>query len=460
MSYCRVVRFSHGPLALRIGTDFLCLLSIENFYRDVRKRTDTFPLLSIASFIFSTFEPSSVRQVVRVALNQLRGQFREFMRPKERAQEDERVGSFLRPRFFFSFCSMNRRCLSFSRRRSVEHEHSNRGTMVKEAGRNQRIKMLLLLIALGFLSLLIAAWFLVTQPLLLSAPVTGVVRVEPQRLEAHVRMLSETLHPRDEGHPANLDRVAAYIRKQFESANGKVSEQPFAVEGITYRNVLAQFGPDTKERIVVGAHYDSAGALPGADDNASGVAGLIELAYLLGKAALPMRVELVAFTLEEPPFFRTDYMGSAIHAASLKQQGVKVRLMFSLEMIGYFSDAANSQRFPVPALKALYPSRGNFIAVVGKFDQGPAVRRVKQAMSGASSLPVYSINAPRSIPGIDFSDHLNYWDAGYNAVMVTDTAFYRNSNYHTLHDTADTLDYQRMAMVVEGVYAAVLQLAK
>ena len=134
--------------------------------------------------------------------------------------------------------------------------------------------------------------------------------------------------------------------------------------------------------------------------------------------------------------------------------------MISLEMIGHFGDAEGSQRLPSPLLKAFYPTRGNFIAVVGKMDQGPLVRLVKGAMRGAAPLPVYSINAPRVIPGVDFSDQLNYWDAGYDAVMVTDTAFYRNPNYHTPRDTPDTLDYGRMAMVVQGVYEAVLVLSR
>lgn len=316
------------------------------------------------------------------------------------------------------------------------------------------------LIVLGLLSLLVVAWAWVTQPLLVSVAGNSAVSVEPVRLEAHVRRLSEMFFPRDAGHPENLDRVAAYIRQEFEQAQGRVAEQPYEANDRTYRNVIARFGPDTKERIVVGAHYDSAGKQPGADDNASGVAGLIELAYLLGKTPLPVCIELVAFTLEEPGYFRTAQMGSAIHARSLKKQGIPVRVMFSLEMIGYFTDAPHSQSFPVSILAAFYPSQGNFIAVVGKLDQISVVRRVKKAMRSASSLPVYSINAPRFVPGIDFSDHLNYWEAGYKAVMITDTAFYRNPNYHTWRDTADTLDYQRMAMVVQGVHTAVLAFAQ
>ncbi len=321
-----------------------------------------------------------------------------------------------------------------------------------------------LLIGIAVLIFLTAVWFAVTQPVLpVRAQNEPSPAVKPARLEGHIRMLSETLFPRDWRHPENLDRVAAYIRKEFEQANGMVSEQEYKLCGNTYRNVMALFGPETKERIVVGAHYDAAGELPGADDNASGVAGLIELAYLLGRSkSLPMRVELVAFTLEEPLVlggpgtFRTPYGGSARHAALLKEQGVPVRIMFSLEMIGFFRDAENSQSFPLSVMKFFYPARGNWIAVVGKLDQGLAVRRVKKAMRAASPLPVYSFNAPKSVEGIDWSDHSNYWKAGYTAVMVTNTALNRNTNYHTAQDTAETLDYDRMAMVVQSVYGAVL----
>jgi len=329
-----------------------------------------------------------------------------------------------------------------------------------QAERRSRIIRLMLITLLGLVVLLVVLWFWVTQPLFVQPKTVARVSVDPARLEAHVRMLSEQLSPRDESHPENLDRVAAYLKKEFEAAKAVVSEQPFQVQGKTYRNVIAQFGPDTSERIVVGAHYDSAGPFPGADDNASGVAGLIELARLLGQVPPAIHMELVAFTLEEPPYFRTQQMGSAIHAASLVKQGVRVRAMLALEMIGYFNDAPGSQKLPASFLAASYPSQGNFIGVVGTFGEGLLVRRVKGAMREGSALPVYSISAPSFIPGVDFSDHLNYRQAGYAAVMITDTAFYRNQNYHAASDRAQTLDYQRMAMVVEGIYAAVLALAK
>lgn len=282
-------------------------------------------------------------------------------------------------------------------------------------------------------------------------------RTQPARLEAHVRTLVESFGSRDEGHPENLERVAAWIHGELERAGGTVTDQPFQVRGATYRNVSALFGPDTRDRIVVGAHYDTAGALPGADDNASGVAGLLELARLLGTSALKKRVELVAYPLEEPPYFASAEMGSAFHARALKAQGVKVRAMICLEMIGYFSDAPESQEFPVAALRAVYPSTGNFILVTGKPGQGGLVRRVTRRMRRAAApLDVRSIVAPASLPGVDFSDHRNYWAQGWDAVMVTDTAFYRNPNYHTARDTPEKLDYGRMGRVVDGVHAAVL----
>jgi Zn-dependent M28 family amino/carboxypeptidase len=312
------------------------------------------------------------------------------------------------------------------------------------------------------LTILLLAMFSFASLFARSRPGAGspAVAVDPARLETHVRALAETFAPRDESHPQNLDRAAAYIRRELQEAGGRVEEQPFEVGGTTYRNVIARFGPETRERIVVGAHYDAAGPYPGADDNASGVAGLIELARLLKRNTPRTQVELVAYTLEEPPHFASSTMGSAFHAAALKRQGIPLRAMIALEMIGYFTDAPDSQRFPLSGMKSLYPSRGNFITVAGKLGQGSLVRQVKKAMRSASPLGVEAISAPPSLPGVSLSDHRNYWEAGYPAVMITDTAFYRNDNYHTESDTPDTLDYKRMAMVVQGLHAAVMGLGK
>ena len=336
---------------------------------------------------------------------------------------------------------------------------SNQIQWQSQKDRQRRIIRIMLAIAALIVLVVVVVCFWLTQPLLLGITSKPQPSVDSSILKAHVQKLSVDLSPRDERHRENLDRTADYINGELKSFGATVSEQPFRVEGRSFRNVIATFGPETAERVVVGAHYDVAGPYPGADDNASGVAGLIELGRLLSKQELKTRVELVAFTLEEPPFFRTTGMGSAVHAQSLKKGGVKVRVMFSLEMIGYFSDTPDSQEFPAAILRLFYPSRGNFIAVVGRTGEGLLVRRVKRTMREASSLPVYSISAPSFIPGIDFSDQMNYWDAGYDGVMITDTAFYRNRNYHTENDTVEKLDYTKMAMVVQGVFASVVKMA-
>jgi hypothetical protein len=331
----------------------------------------------------------------------------------------------------------------------------------QEADTRKRIRKWLLKTGVGLLCLLLAAWAIITQPLFSHSPVRNdIPPVDSSKLETHVRTISEKMFPRDPGHQENLDRVAEYIRHAFASANGIVSDQPFDVKGKTYRNIIADFGPETREMIIVGAHYDAVEDTPGSDDNAGGIAGLLELAGLLGKTKPARRVELVAYTLEEPPYFGTKFMGSAVHAESLKRQNKSVHLMISLEMIGCFSDVPGSQEMPSSLIKPFYPNRGDFIAVVGKIGHGGIVRRVKRAMRSASNLPVYSLNAPRFLPGIDFSDHVNYWDAGYKALMITDTAFYRNARYHTIKDTPDTLDYRRMTRVIQGVYAAILDFAQ
>ena len=220
------------------------------------------------------------------------------------------------------------------------------------------------------------------------------------------------------------------------------------------------FGPENAPRIVVGAHYDVCGYQQGADDNASGVAGLLELARLLQNQKLNFRIELVAYTLEEPPFFRTKNMGSYIHAKSLSDAKVNVLGMISLEMIGYFKDEKGTQDYPTALLKLIYGSRGNFITLVRKFGAGKFACQFNRAFRQTNVIRTKAFVGPAALPGIDFSDHLNYWAFGFSALMVTDTAFYRNKNYHEPTDTLETLDLKRMAKVIDGVYLALLKLQK
>ncbi|UOF00610.1 M28 family peptidase [Bdellovibrio reynosensis] len=287
-------------------------------------------------------------------------------------------------------------------------------------------------------------------------------RANIDRLRADVTALTSTKIPRSYENLAGLKEAAKYIENEWKKSGLKVAYQKFKAGKNTYENVVTTMGPSKGPRIVIGAHYDVAGPLPGADDNASGIAGLLEIARLIQqrKPTLKYRIDLVAYTLEEPPFFGSDQMGSAVHAKSLKELKAEVLFMLSLEMVGYFSDKKNSQSFPIPELAKIYPSTGNFIGVVGDPTSKALVTQVTRLMKQASKVDVQALNAPRELPGVSLSDHSSYWEYGYPAIMLTDTAFMRNPHYHTKGDTADTLDYKSMAEVVEGVYNVLINFSK
>lgn len=284
------------------------------------------------------------------------------------------------------------------------------------------------------------------------------IGAQSDRLRADVAALCSIPGHRHVGNMEGLNAAADYILAQFSTMGYAPQEQWYTVRQGEVRNIIASYGPSDAPRWVIGAHYDACEALPGADDNASGTAGLLELARLLKEhqPELEYRIDLVAYTLEEPPYFGSPEMGSAVHANSMIEQGIDIRGMICLEMIGYFTDTPNSQEYPADFLSSIYPSTGNFIAVVGRVADPALTRAIKLDMMAASSVEVISINAPESLLGIDFSDHRNYWAHDIPAVMVTNTAFFRNKNYHQASDLPETLDYNRMAEVIEGVYWAVV----
>ncbi len=309
----------------------------------------------------------------------------------------------------------------------------------------------LALLLIGVLGLKYA----ITQPVMGSNSRILETAAQPGNLERHVRFLAEDAFPRSFTHPENLDDAADYVREHFLAAGLTVQEQIYKVREFTARNIIGRIGPEDGPRIILGAHYDVCGDKPGADDNASGVAGLLEAARILTRADPQVRIDLVAWSTEEPPFFGTPEMGSAVHAASLKNAGIDVRAVLCLEMIGYYSD---KQPAPLPVFKLLYPSTGDFILIAGRWQDRDLVGTIKKSFRGISGLETESYCGPTGI-GTDLSDHRNYWANGYPAVMVTDTAFIRNEHYHTAEDTPDSLDYNRMARAVDGVVNAVLHLA-
>ncbi len=321
------------------------------------------------------------------------------------------------------------------------------------------MKYLMFLLPIALLLSILGIIYTVGNPLFLDVEKTEeVIPVDKERLENDVRFLTELQPARNYLNIQSLNKAADYVFEELSKLDCRVERQKFVVQGNEYQNVIAHFGPENAPKIVIGGHYDVCGDQPGADDNASAVAGVLELARLFHKQKndLKYHYEFVAYTLEEPPFFRTDQMGSAVHAQSLKDENADVALMISLEMIGYFSEEEGSQDYPVGFLKWFYPTKGNFVAIIGKLGQGGIVRKMKKMMKAACGIPVASINAPISLQGIDFSDHQNYWKHNYKAVMIGDTAFMRNKNYHEKSDAIETLNFEKMSELLKGVYWAVL----
>ena len=254
-----------------------------------------------------------------------------------------------------------------------------------------------------------------------------------------------------------LDKTVRFASGEFASAGFQVSTQSFSFRGRTYQNVIAEKkgAVPSHRTLVIGAHYDTVRTTPGADDNGSGVAGLLGIARLLKDRTLPRTVRLVAFALEEPPVYRSRNMGSYHYAENLNKKREEVEGMICLEMIGFFSDREGSQHYPLPFMNLKFPKTGNFIALVGNRKSREFTHRMAGGFRKATDLPAITLNAPAIVVGIDFSDHWSFNKFGIPAFMVTDTAFYRNPNYHAPTDLPETLDYTRMAKVIEGLAGAV-----
>ncbi|KWR87607.1 M28 family peptidase [Cupriavidus sp. IDO] len=278
-------------------------------------------------------------------------------------------------------------------------------------------------------------------------------------LERHVKVLAGEIGERNVFRPDALHAAADYIDQEWARRGCAVRRQDYQVRGIPCANIeVALAGcvqPD--EIIVLGAHYDTVRNSPGADDNASGVAALLEIAGLL--QVLPPRhtVRCVAFVNEEAPFFFGGDMGSLRYARAARLCGDRIRVMLSLEMLGYYRDESGTQSYP-PLLRYFYPARGNFIAFVSNLRSRRRLRWVVNAFQISSDFPLEAAALPWWVPGVALSDHVSFWRQGYPAVMVTDTAYLRNPYYHTAHDVPTTLDYGRMAAVTHGLAVCVASL--
>jgi Zn-dependent M28 family amino/carboxypeptidase len=295
----------------------------------------------------------------------------------------------------------------------------------------------------------------------LSDPAADLAR----RLHAHVDQLAGLIGPRPSRNRQAFEAAAAYVEGQFQELGYTVDREWYDALGLPVSNlVVKQEGtrhPD--EIIVIGAHYDTVPSTPGADDNASAVAVLIEAARLLRAKSFQRTVRFVAFACEEPPHFHTHSMGSQHHARQSRLRKEKILGMLCLEMVGYYTTAEDSQQVPpaIPKfLRWIFPRRGDFLAAVGNLRSWRLLWSFRRGFRRATQMPLFAISLPEAIQEIRLSDNSSFWDQGYPALMLTDTSFLRNPHYHEATDTADTLDYERMALVTLGVAGAIERLAR
>jgi hypothetical protein len=280
------------------------------------------------------------------------------------------------------------------------------------------------------------------------------------QLKRDVTKLAGEIGPRNLQRPAKLAAAADFVERELTAAGYEVTRQTYQVEGIDCWNLETEIrGSKTPNEIMlIGAHYDSYGTTPGADDNASGTASLLALARHFADARPERTLRFVAFTNEEPPYFQHATMGSLVYARSCRKRNDNLMCVLSLETMGYYSDQQDSQRYP-PPLNLIYPSTGNFIGVIGNVASRPMVHRVVSALRKHIEFPSQGGAVPDVVSGVGWSDHWSFWQEGYQAVMITDTALFRNPHYHRPTDTPDKLNFDHLARVVQGLEGVVCDLA-
>lgn len=292
-------------------------------------------------------------------------------------------------------------------------------------------------------------------------PLTAQEMALREELREDVQQLAGRIGERNLGRYENLRAAADYLRRSLFQAGYEVRSQTYKALGLESANLEVEIRgairPD--EIVIVGAHYDSVEGSPGANDNATGVAAMLALARRFANRQPGRTLRFLGFTNEEPPYSYSEDMGSVHYARRCRARGENVVAMFSLETIGYYSDASHSQQYPFP-MGFFYPATANFIAFVGNTDSQHLVRESVRIFRETTPFPAEGGAVPPTIPGVGWSDHWSFWEQGYQAVMVTDTALFRYPHYHVATDTPDKVDYDRLARVVGGLDHVITALSK
>ncbi|HXM32134.1 MAG TPA: M28 family peptidase [Chthoniobacterales bacterium] len=292
-----------------------------------------------------------------------------------------------------------------------------------------------------------------------AAPLSAAEIALRTELAADVQTLAGDIGERNLRRYGQLNAAADFIEGAFSRAGLQPKRDTYELQGFACHNIETEIRGARPEIIVVGAHYDSVFGSPGANDNGSGVAALLALARRFAGKPAGQTLRFVAFVNEEPPHFQTEQMGSFVYARGCKVRGDQISAMLSLETIGYFSDAPHSQKYP-PGISAFYPSIGNFIGFVGNFRSRALVRRVVASFREQGKVPSEGAALPSFIPGVAWSDQWSFWQFGYPAIMITDTAPFRYPHYHESTDTPDKLEYDRFALVVSALEKTIAELAR
>ncbi len=283
-------------------------------------------------------------------------------------------------------------------------------------------------------------------------PLTAPERIIKDNLQKDINKLAIEIGARNYNNYENLNATKDFLKSSFKEAGYKVNQQEYQINNKTFANLEVEIKGVEKpdEIVIVGGHYDTAFNTPGANDNGSGVAAVLELARRFADKKPSRTLRFVEFTNEEPPYFWTENMGSLVYAKGCKQRNENVVAMLSLETMGYFSEEEESQKYPFP-LNLIYPSQGNFIAFVGDINSSQLVKKTINYFRKQVKFPSEGVAMFGQIPGIGWSDHWSFWQQGYQGIMVTDTAPFRYEQYHTLEDIPDRIDYEKLARVVAGL---------
>jgi peptidase M28-like protein len=293
-----------------------------------------------------------------------------------------------------------------------------------------------------------------------AAPLSPDEIVLREELRSNVQKLAGEVGERNMWHYAQLNAAADFIEDSFSRAGLRTRRDSYEMRGQPCHNIESEIPGNQPEIIVIGAHYDSVFGSPGANDNGTGVAATLALAQRFATAKPKRTLRFVAFVNEEPPYFLSGEMGSLVYARRCKERGDKIPAMISLETIGYFSDTPNSQTYPSPGLGVFYPKVGNFIGFVSNVKSRALLRRVIALFRKNAKIPAEGASLPAFIPGVSWSDQWSFWQHGYPAIMVTDTAPFRYPYYHSSNDTPDKLDYDRFTLVVSGMEKVIRDLDK